>query len=163
MTDIEEKEFFELDLDLKLVVLKVLVLTCYDCEAIASKIWSNNEQRQNQIAAANKLKWEEKKKLREVSNSKRDIAIERCRAINEREAAASQASESVKTGKSVQKKLNFKGLAPDIEDKTNAAPGGKKGKGSAKSSCDPSIAQLNAMLDEMVTHAVVYRRPRCNN
>lgn len=147
---LQEKEFHELDLELKLVVLKYLVISCYDCESIQDKVACNAEERANQITANNKLKYEEKKRLREASNSMKDVAIERCRKINEAKEKADQKSAADK--QSVQKKLNFKAVQGDSKpsDAGDGPKGGKNSGKSQKSNLEPSPAQLSAMLEEMV-------------
>lgn len=155
--ELQEKEFHYLSVELKLVVLKNLVLTCYDCEAIQDKVAANAEEKANQIAQNNKLKWEEKKRFREASKAVKDLAIEKCRAINEQQAEKKASRASAGRGKkSVQKKLNFKDAeggqnktTEEEGDEGATATGGKRGKG-GKSVYDPTPSQLSAMLEDMV-------------
>jgi hypothetical protein len=158
--ELQRIEFFRLPIELKLVVLKLLCQTCFDCEGVQSKLSSNAEERQSQIATARKNMLEEKKKLRDVSALKRNEAIERCREINQKAAeqtAGSKGKGSKADDKtSVQKKLNFKSAASS--DNVAASADGADGDntdGNAKvvkekNPFDPSPAQLAAMLEEMV-------------
>lgn len=76
VTALETCDFYALSPDLKLAVLRLLCLSCYDTEHLQSLLERNNEERQNQIAAMHKSKAD---KRRNLPNDIKERALEICK------------------------------------------------------------------------------------
>jgi len=130
---IESTELYNLPAEQKLSLLKVLCYACYDTSHVRHLLSKNVEERLNRIAAMNNAQKTQKKKAQQESAALKQEAIEECRRIN-------QAAKEAGTVKGTKK--NSK--ASEQGDKPT-----KAGK-AAKNPYDPTPAQLNAMLEDMI-------------
>lgn len=128
---LETKEVHELSPLQKLTILKVLCDACMDTDRIQQLMERNAEERANQIQQMNRLAKEQKLKMKEVSSTKREAALEACRRLNREKASDSKKGEK------------------------KEAQGGRKGNGGgkgskAKSNFEPNVEQLSAMIDDLI-------------
>lgn len=124
---LEHKELHEISLNQKICLLKLLIETCYDTQRIREILENNAEERANQIQQMNRLQKEQKAKLKEVTNTKRETAIEICRTLNAEKLKNSSPSKSKKSKKG--KQSNPKNQKDEL---------------------DPTPEQLNAMIEELI-------------
>lgn len=127
---LESRELHTLEVEFKVAILKVLCDACYETSYFRHLLENNAEERANSISNMNKLAKESKNRLKEISPAKREAAIAACREIN---MAAAQSGKKSK-----------KRSGPKDSNKST-----KKG-GKEKDEFEPSPAQLNAMLEEML-------------
>lgn len=156
---LETKEMHQLSARHKLVIIQVLCDACYETASMRRYLENNAEERANKISELNRIMKDEKAKAREVSVSKREAAIEACRAANRNAAAAAARTEAAQSSNDENGggKGKSKAVAKSGKGKSNAKTSGKNsstGKNSAtavlKESFEPTPGQVQAMLDDMV-------------
>lgn len=139
---LESYELHELGMAYKLAILQVLCDACYETQRIRELLEKNAEERLTRIQNMNKVSRETKEKKREEASALKDLAIQRCREINE---AAAKKAEAEAAAKAKSKKGSKKG-----NKKKKAEIVSKKGGKNGKVSYDPTPQQLAAMLEDLI-------------
>lgn len=128
---LEGTELHMLSLHDKIILLKVLCDACYDSKRIRELLENHADERATKIQEMNRMKREQNAKLKEISATKKQAALEACRKLN---MEAAHKKETSTGSKSKSKKAVTKAQSNS----------------SAKDNFDPSTEQLNAMIDDLI-------------
>ena len=125
LRSLECKELYQLPLNEKLILLKLLCFACYDTSAVRHMLARHAEERINQTTALLNSQKNKKRKIMTESAALKERALEECRRINK----------LTKKGKS----------SATSEDGANGTNAQKK----TKNIYDPTPSQLSSMVEDM--------------
>jgi hypothetical protein len=152
--ELQKKELHELEPRHKILLLKLLCLSCYDTEKFRSLLETHAEERCERIAKLNKMHRDEMLKKKEVSATKRAQAFEACRKINKllndnntNSATNTEAPPVEENKKKKGKTSNVSKAAEQTESKEKEK---EKEKEKSRDPNDPTPSQLQQMLDDML-------------